>query len=391
MKRGIIPVVLAAMVLAAVLAVWRWNRSEHSGILISGNIELTQSDIAFKTAGRLVERPVDEGAGVRKGTLIARLDREQLELQLAHERAGLVAAESAVAQLQTAILFQRETLDGEIKARAAELWQAEAKLEALVAGSRPQEIQEAKAAVESARADAARARQDWARVQRLFKSDDIPASRYDQFRSVFEQAEAGLRQVEQRLALVVEGPRKEEVEAGRAQVARARAAVQLAEAQRLELKRKQQDVVLRRAEAERARAQIALIESQLDDRNAYSPIDGVVLVKSAELGDILAAGATVVTVGDIDHPWLLGYISEPDLGRVKLGSRVKVTTDSFPGKIYWGRVTFISSEAEFTPKQIQTPEERVKLVYRIKVELPNPNRELKLNMPVTGEILPDGG
>ncbi|MBM3792261.1 MAG: HlyD family efflux transporter periplasmic adaptor subunit, partial [Acidobacteria bacterium] len=94
-------------------------------------------------------------------------------------------------------------------------------------------------------------------------------------------------------------------------------------------------------------------------------------------------------IGDTDRPWLRGYITEPDLGRVKLGARVRVTTDSYPGKDYWGRVTFIASEAEFTPKQIQTREERVRLVYRIKIEVDNPEQELKLNMPADAEILLD--
>ena len=120
-----------------------------------------------------------------------------------------------------------------------------------------------------------------------------------------------------------------------------------------------------------------------------SPIDGIALVKSAEVGEVVAAGTTLATIGDLDHPWLRAYLNEQDLGRVKLGAKVKVTTDSYPGKTYWGRVSFISSEAEFTPKQIQTPEERVKLVYRIKVEVDNPNHELKSNMPADAEILLD--
>ena len=111
------------------------------------------------------------------------------------------------------------------------------------------------------------------------------------------------------------------------------------------------------------------------------------LTKSAEVGEILAPGTTVLTIGDIQHPWLRGYISERDLGRVKIGSKAKVTTDSYPGKEYHGRVSFIASEAEFTPKQIQTAEERVKLVYRIKIDMENPNQELKLNMPADAEIL----
>ena len=112
----------------------------------------------------------------------------------------------------------------------------------------------------------------------------------------------------------------------------------------------------------------------------------MVLVKSAEPGEVIAAGTTIVSIGDLDHPWLRAYVGETDLGRVKLGAKVKLTTDSYPGKIYDGTVSFISSEAEFTPKQIQTKEERVKLVYRIKVDVDNANHELKNNMPVDAEI-----
>jgi HlyD family secretion protein len=111
-----------------------------------------------------------------------------------------------------------------------------------------------------------------------------------------------------------------------------------------------------------------------------------VLVKAAEVGEILAPGTSVLTVGDMDHPWLRGYINETDRPRVKIGARANVTTDE-PGKVYKGRVGFIASEAEFTPKQIQTQQERVKLVYRIKIDLENPKHELKANMPADAEIV----
>jgi HlyD family secretion protein len=120
---------------------------------------------------------------------------------------------------------------------------------------------------------------------------------------------------------------------------------------------------------------------QLSERVLRSPVAGVVLSKNAERGEVLAGGAAVLTVGDMAKPWLRGYIGERHLGRVKPGMAAEVTTDSFPGKKYGGRVTFIASEAEFTPKQIQTEEERQKLVYRIKIGLENPRLELKLNMP----------
>ena len=130
-----------------------------------------------------------------------------------------------------------------------------------------------------------------------------------------------------------------------------------------------------------------MTQTQIADTTIVAPIDGVVLVKSAEAGEVIAAGTTIVSLGDLDHPWLRAYINETDLGRIKLGGKVKLSTDSFPGKTYEGHISFISSEAEFTPKQIQTKEERVKLVYRIKIDVDNPQHELKNNMPVDAEIL----
>ena len=161
----------------------------------------------------------------------------------------------------------------------------------------------------------------------------------------------------------------------------------MAEANSLELKRREQELTTRRAEIGRSKASLGLIDTQLADTVAISPVDGVVLVKSADVGEILAPGTTVVSVGDIDHPWLRGYVNETDLGRVKIGSKARVTTDSYKDKVYDGRVTFISSQAEFTPKQIQTQQERVKLVYRIKIEIDNPRHELKSNMPADAEIV----
>lgn len=366
---------------------WLNRREENHRISLSGNIELTEVNIAFKISGKLVELNVDEGDSVKKGTILARVDREQLLRQRDRATAALASAESQLVQLHTAIDYQRETLQGQIDQRQAEVTQAEARLRALLAGSRTQEIERARAAADGARTEHERAKKDWERAQTLYENEDISTAQYDQFRTRYESAAASLKQAEEQLALVAEGPRKEDIEAARGVVAQARAGLRLAEALRLELKRKEQELETRRAEIERARADVAIIESQLEDTVAMSPVDGVVLVKAAELGEVLAPGTAVITVGDLDHPWLRGYINERDLGRVKLGARVKVATDSFPGKEYEGRVSFISSEAEFTPKQIQTPEERVKLVYRIKIDISNPQRELKSNMPADAEIV----
>jgi HlyD family secretion protein len=385
-KRIIVIVALAAVGIAAALA-FRSRSQPDAGIRISGNIELTQVNIAFKVSGKLIERAVDEGDIVKKGMIVARLDKDQLLRQRDREQAALAEAQSQLSQAGTTVEWTRQSQASDLDQRRADLAQAQAKLRELEAGSRPQEVKESSAAVESARAEAERTQKDWERAQVLFKRDDISASQYDQYRKNAESAAAALRQAQERFAMVREGPRQEEIEAGRAQVTRAAASVKWAQAQHLDVTRKQEDVVARRAEIERECAQIALIDSQLGDTVAASPIDGVVLVKSANVGEILAPGTTVMTIGDIDHPWLRGYINERDLGRVKLGTKAKVSTDSYPGKVYWGRISFIASEAEFTPKQIQTSEERLKLVYRIKIDVDNPQHELKSNMPADAEIV----
>jgi HlyD family secretion protein len=386
-KRIIVIVLVLAAATAAVYAFRGVGRAPSNRLVVSGNIELTEVNISFKTAGRLLERNVDEGDRVTKGQVIARLDRDQLLAQQSRETAGIQSNESQLAQAQTALAWQQATLAGDIEQRKADVASAEARLEELKNGSRPQEIQEARAAVEAAQAEFDRAKRDWDRAQPLYKNDDISTQQYDQFRSRFENADAALKQARDREALVQAGPRVEQIRAQQGQVERARGALKMAEANALEIKRREQELTTRRAEVGRSKASLSLIESQMADTIAASPVDGVVLVKSADVGEVLAPGTAVVTVGDIDHPWLRGYINETDLGKVKIGSKANVTTDSYPGKVYPGRVTFISSEAEFTPKQIQTQQERVKLVYRIKIQVENPQHELKSNMPADAEIV----
>jgi HlyD family secretion protein len=344
-------------------------------------------NIAFKTAGRLIERNVDEGDWVKKGQIIARLDSDQLIAQREREMAAMQSAETQLAQANTAVEWQKQTLAGDIEQRTGDLAANQARLAELRNGSRPQEKQEARAAVEAAQSEVERAKRDWDRAQTLYKNDDISTAQYDQFRNRWESATAALKQTQEREALVLAGPRQEEIDAAASQVERARGALKVSQANTLETRRREQEIATRRAEMARSKANIALIDSQLSDTVAATPVDGVVLVKAADVGEVLAPGTTVVTIGDIDHPWLRGYINEQDLGKVKIGSKARITTDSYPGKAYDGRVTFVAAQAEFTPKQIQTQQERVKLVYRIKIEVANQQHELKSNMPADAEIV----
>lgn len=383
-----LPIIL--ILIAAGIGVYLWRTGYFAGprksIQVSGNLEMTLVDISFKTAGRMTELTVREGDTVKKGQVIARLDAAQLEQQKLRDVAAVAGAQSIYNQLKTTIEYQEATIDSDIASRQAQLAQQQAHLDELNAGSRAAEIRQADSSVNEARAQMELAKADWARAQTLYKDTDISTSQFDQARTKFDAANAVLAQAEDHARLVQEGPRKEEIAGARAQLAAAQAAVRTAQANRIDLRRKQEELAERLSDIQRAQAQVGITEAQLNDTVITSPIGGVVLVKSAEPGEVIAAGTPIVRIGDVYHPWLRAYVGETDLGRVKLGAKVNLTTDSYPGKIYHGVVSFISSQAEFTPKQIQTKEERVKLVYRIKVDVDNASQQLKDNMPVDAEI-----
>lgn len=383
-----LPIIL--LLVAAGAGYYFWKSGTFSGpsnkIMVSGNLELTQVDLSFKVAGRLTELNVREGQWVKKGDVIAKLDAATLGQQLDRDKATVAASESDYQQLQTSIDYQKATIESDIAARVADQAQSQAKLDELLAGSRKQEIQQGDAGVSDAKAANDMAKSDWDRAQTLFKNEDISRAQYDQAKSKLDSTAAQLRQSQERLALLQEGPRKEEIAGARAALARSQAALEQSKANRIDLKRKEQELEARQADIAKNKAQAGMTKTQIDDTVLVSPIDGVVLVKPAENGEVIAAGTTVVSIGDLDHPWLRAYINETDLGKIKLGEAVKLSTDSYPNKTYMGRISFIASDAEFTPKQIQTKEERVKLVYRIKVEVENSAHELKDNMPVDAEI-----
>ncbi len=155
--------------------------------------------------------------------------------------------------------------------------------------------------------------------------------------------------------------------------------------QQMDVAKTTSDVTL--SQVQQAAAALKTSEVKLKDTVIYSPAAGVVLRKNVEAGETVSAGTPVYTIGDLDNPWVKVYVQEAKLGLVKLGQKAEIRTDSYPGKIYEGTVTYISSEAEFTPKNVQTQEERVKLVYGVKVSVKNVNDELKPSMPADVRIL----
>src|SRR5215472_3707721 len=228
-------VVVIALVLAAAagagMYAWRGgSRETAKRLVISGNKELTEVNIGFKTAGRLIERTVDEGDTVKKGQLTARLDRDQLMAQRERETAAEESAVTQRDQAATSLEWQRATLAADVEQKRADLASAEAKLAEMENGARPQEKLDAKAAVDAAAAELDRSKRDWDRAQTLYKNDDISTQQYDQYHNRFETAQAALNQAKERESLTLAGPRAEQIKAQAALVEQKRAAVKMAEA-----------------------------------------------------------------------------------------------------------------------------------------------------------------
>ncbi|HNY39288.1 MAG TPA: efflux RND transporter periplasmic adaptor subunit [Bryobacteraceae bacterium] len=375
----LLPLLVVATVVSYKLIRGKYQ-SDPAAIRVSGNIEVTDVEVSFKISGRLEERAVSEGETVTAGQLVAKLDPGELMQEVAVRRAEVGAVQAALAEL-VAGSRPEEIREAESAVHKTRAW-----LDELVAGSRPQDIAAHKATAARAKAEVDRLEAEHTRQETLYRNDVISAREYEATQAALVAAKARLREDQERSKLVVEGPRKEQIEQARASLKQT--------TERLALVTKgprHETIDQARARLEQVRQALAVAETRLGYTTVVAPISGVVLSENLEGGSYAAPGTPVVTVGDLVNVWLRAYIAETDLGRVKVGQRVRVTTDTYPGKQYHGRVSFIASQAAFTPKNVQTAKERVKLVYRIKVEIQNPGMELKPGMPADAEILTGPG
>jgi HlyD family secretion protein len=271
-KRLIIAGIILATVTVAALAYHLVDNRDQGGMALSGNVEVTEVNVAFKIPGRVTTLFSDEGRQVRAGDKIALLDNAEYITQVAQSRAVL---DNSKAQLE-------------------------------------------------------KAKNDYARTEMLFKKEVMSAQQMDAAKTAYDVALAQIQQ---------------------------------------------------------SSAQLRTSEVRLRDAVLYAPVSGVVLRKNVEAGETVPAGTPIFTIGDLENPWIKVYVKEDKLGLVKLGQIAEVRVDSYPAKKYAGEVTYISSEAEFTPKNVQTQEERVKLVFGVKVKVQNQNNELKPGMPADVRIL----
>ena len=320
-------VIVAAVVVLGGVAWWllRGDADRDAGLFASGTVEATDADLGFQLPGRVADVAVTEGERVSRGDVLARLEARELEASLSAVRSRLSAAEARLAELTS--------------------------------GSRPQELATAEAALQATTQRAEEARREAERALTLYEGGAVSQQAMQRARTLLDVALADEEQARQRLGLVREGPRAEAVAAQRSVVAQ-------------------------------ARSEVALAEATLANAVVVAPFDGVVTLRHREPGETVGAGAPVVTLLDPDDRWVRIYVREDAIGRVHLGLSAEIRSDTYPERVYEGEVVFVGSEAEFTPRNVQTTEERTRLVYPVKVRITgDADFELKPGVPADVTIV----
>jgi HlyD family secretion protein len=302
-------ILILPVLIAVAIAAWLLLRSRGAaddGIAASGTIEATEADLGFQVGGRVEEVAVREGDQVQQGDMLARLDQAELRAR----------RDAASAQVQG----------------------ARALLSELERGARPQESAQARAGLDAARRRAQEAESVLARTRRLYEGGAVSEEALDNAETAFAVARAQAEQARQQLSIVDTGTRPERLEAQRA--------------------------VIRQAEAV-----VTQTTASINNSVIIAPFTGIVTVRHREPGETVAAGLPVITVMNPADRWVRIYVREDQVGKVHVGQNARITSDSHPGRSFSGRVIFIASQAEFTPRNVQTAEERVKLVYAVKVAI----------------------
>lgn len=326
-KRKII-VLLAVLVIAgaAGVGIWRFlqrEEAETTSLVLYGNVDIRQVDAAFNAAQRVAQMLVEEGDTVTKGQLLGRVETERLT--------AAVNRSAAQVRSQAQVLQRLET------------------------GSRPQEIQKARADLAAAKAKAADAEATFSRFQSAVENAAVSRQDLDNALAQKNVTAATLKAAEESLSLAVEGPRQEDIDAVRAML-------------------------------EAYQAELAIARRNLTDANLISPEAGVIQNRILEPGDMASPQTPAYILALTDPVWVRVYVSETDLGKIKPGMAAMVHTDSYPDKTYDAWVGYISPTAEFTPKSVETEALRTSLVYQVRVYVKNPQNELRLGMPVTVTI-----
>jgi HlyD family secretion protein len=325
MKKLLVTVLILAAASSAAWLAWRhWHHAgDASELVLHGNTDLREVALAFDGNGRIAEVRAEEGDRVKAGQVIAVLDTQTLELQARQATAEVDMRREALLRLHN--------------------------------GSRPEEIERARSQLSSVEADAQRAADDLARVEKLRASGAVSDQAAEQAKSAAQMSNAKEADLRAALRLTMRGPRSEDV---------AEAAAQL----------------------EASQAQLALLRHQIDQGQLRAPVDAVVRSRLLEPGDMATPQRAVLALALTRPKWVRVYVSETDLGKLKPDMPARVVTDSHPDQPIAGKVGFISSVAEFTPKSVQTEELRTSLVYEVRIVVDDGADALRLGQPVTVRI-----
>jgi HlyD family secretion protein len=324
MKRFIRIIILIVLVSAVILGV-RWflqaeGNQSASELKIYGNIDIRKADLAFNEQERIVQVLVEEGDRVTTGQVLARLQTNRLEAQIREIEAKIAAQQEVVKRFE--------------------------------AGTRPQEIEQARAEVAAAKATVRNSMLNFERIGKTSGAGATSRQALDNARAQFDVDEAQLKVKEKALNLALEGPRKEDIAAAKNTL-------------------------------EALKASLYLLKIRLADMTLISPATGIIQNRILEPGEMASPTRPVLTLALTDPKWVRAYVPEPDLGRIKLGMKAKILSDSFPDQSFEGWIGFISPVAEFTPKSVETEDLRTKLVYEVRVFVHDSKDLLRLGMPVT--------
>jgi len=321
-NRGIAGLVRTACCTAAALALVSCSRPEE-GISASGTIETTEVRISSRSWGEVLSLGADEGDQVAKGDVLGEIDHAALDIQLAQARAGV---DYAAAQMRL-----------------------------LLKGARQEDIVQAAEALAQTAETRKQAEMDYERTQNLFASASATAKQRDDAEARYAVAKAQYAQAEQALKKLSNLARPEEVESAQAKLSQARYTAQL-------------------------------LEKQIADCTVRAPLDATVLRRLVEVGELAGQGTGLYVLSDLSLVHLTIYVPETDLGRIAVGQPAEVRIDGNDGRIFPGRVSYLAREAEFTPKNVQTKDERVKLVFAVRIDVPNSEGILKAGMPADAGI-----
>jgi multidrug resistance efflux pump len=387
----VVPVVLVLALGAA--AIWyesgRRNHQAPGTLAGNGTIEATEVEVGSRIAGRLLTVAPREGEAVRRGQEIATLESTELEAQLAQARGNLAAAEATFAEVGAGTRAEElRRLKAQVQAARDAQAQAQARLELLRAGTRPEQLAQVKAAAQQAQVAFDDAQRDFERTGKLVAEGAVAGRDLDVATARRDGAAAVLDAARNRVAEAVAGARAEELRGAEAAGAQAAAQLQGAQAALDLAVAGPRRETLRAAEgrAEAARGTAAAAEALLGQTRILAPSDGRVTLRNAEPGEVVTAGFPIVRLADLSRVRVRVYVPEPQIGRVRTGQRAAVSVDAFPGRTFEGVVTEIAEKPEYTPKNVQTREERAKLVFGVKVEVENPGGELKPGMPADAVI-----